>query len=768
MIISVCLVVVFFLICTLFGFLFLNKITNIKSLLFLIPFSVIVGFSFFVFICHLSSFIIGPRNSPFLALTLLLISTVIIHIINPRSKLFDLAFSGNKFAFLVFVSAGISAGTLFSAYKFGVFDDSWHIPLAESIFQNNIYPPRDFLRPDYPLAYHFGGDLLAGSIKKTCKLNIYNSFELIAGIFSGVTFLSLFTLSFGIVKNYNVALLTSFCSFFGGSLTWLYETIKYILTNHKESFLQYFLNRAIHGTIIDAPSLLSFSSSASIGIPVLILCFYLYIKLYEPANLKREATLISTIVILLFSLSLFAGWLSLTFLISSFAFWIIFIMTSQDPSFNISKKVIVTLVAFFILNTFFGNQMYSHEHFLGRANIFNMTFKSIPFTITAWDLNSKDNFTHVISVLNFKFISAFGVSLLLIPLICIYLRIHKDELSKLLIIASALTMPLPLLLEFKLNPVDFNRLFVFGNIMLVLIGTIALCKIINIHKNKILILMYAGFMCLSSILGLILGTLYSPKLYLDTQFTQNALKKLSSSNSLTDFIKKSISVNKDALKVKYYFINKYKKETDFFKQNGDSGDVAISSIPGISIYSGVYTLIPSMMYGLKGQIYSSFDNIYSTIISTLDPHLLHELNVKWIGFDELSKSKLSKETFDLLSNNKIFMPVYKNKIRPEENTELFYEIYHVEDLQPYIEATSRKTGWILVNKDGSPIEIIKNIDPNISLFSTEKKALAYLKEIHQKYPKTNNELITAQPIVISITEQQLKENMLSINLEMKS
>lgn len=772
MVTSISLAAIFLLICTTFGFIYLTKINKINSLIFLAPFSISFGLSFYVFLCHLISFVTGPGNSSVFSLLILFILSIIIFIIK-RKKDIKMSFEVSKSQFITLLSLSIliSVCIFFAGYRFGMFDEAWHIPLATSIYHNETYPPKDFLRPDYALIYHFGGDLLAGALNHISKIEILTSFEILSGIFSGVTFLSFFSLAWILTRNYSLSLLSAICSFFGAGLTWLNSIISYLISDRSD-FWETFLTRGIHGTIIDAPSLIAFSSTSSIGYPVLILCLFLFWNLLHLQGFKSSLPYIISLTISLFSLSLFAGWLSATFLIGTLAYIGILFITSflknkQYLNEFTSLNLLYPICLFILLNKLIGNQMYSADQFLGRSNIFNVALKEKLFTVTIWNtFDPAQQLTSIISCFSWQFISAFSLSLFLFPIILIYLKKQKNTFAMLLFLCTALTMPIPLIFEFKLNPVDFNRLFGFGNTMLILLITCGLGLLFNnFIKSKIIVVAYIIFFCLSPLSGFISGVLLSPQIYLHKQFTDLALDKLKDSQSIKDLFKQYVEINKEAFRAKYSFQNKYKNEIAFFNKNGKSNDVAISSIPGIPVYSGIYTLIPSMMYGLKSQIYSSFDNIYPTIISTLDPHLLNEFNIKWVAYDELSKSKLSKETLGFLNNKKIFTLMYKGYIEPGPQEKVLYEIYHVSKLQNCLKEYPRQIGWILVNKEGSPIEILEKLNNSISLFYLEKDALAYLNKLHKEKSDLKNKLITAQPVIIKTTQEQLLQSGLNIKLE---
>ncbi len=769
MLLSIFTTILFFLTCIAFGIIYLKKVLKIKSLIFLASFSISTGISFYIFICHTLSFFFGPSKASIIAIFILLFLLLIILGIFKGEKDTPITdISKQQFIYLLLITSTIIICTLVSIHKHGVFDEPWHIPLSLSIFQNNIYPPRDFLRPDYALAYHFGGDLLAGTLNHISKLSIFNSFELISGIFSGITFLSFFSLAWILTRKYKTSLISAFCCYFGGGLIWINAILSFFKNSSNVSFIEHFLLKGIHGAIYNAPSVITFSSTSGIGYPMLILCLFLFYNLINKNNFKTSILDIISLSISLFSLSLVAGWLCMTFIASTFIYLIVLIsirlIIRRRDYIPILLNTGAIFLIFIFLNFICGNQMYAQDQFLGRADIFNIILKKDLFTVTAWD--NGGIFTKTISCFSWDFISAFGLSFILFPVILFYLKKSKEKLGYILFLIPLLTMPLPVLFEFKLNPVDFNRLFGFGNTMLILLITVGLGTIgKNILKNKLVLSGYMFCFTLSPIAGLLTGVLLCPQMYSDPGFINNTLHKLQQAKSLNSFYQYQTEISKDAFALRHSFWNKYKNEIGFFRKEGESGDVAISSIPGVPIYSGVYTLIPSMMYGLKNQIYSGFDNIYPTIITTLDPHLLSELNIKWVGYDEISKSKLSNETIKLLSNKNVFMLSYQMLIMPDPDNNVIYEIYHIEDLSQLLKERPRKTGWILVNKDGTPIEILEKLHPNISLFSTEHKALQYLKELLNKHVNLKNQLITAQPIIIKTTQEQLAQSGLSVKLE---
>ena len=101
---------------------------------------------------------------------------------------------------------------------------------------------------------------------------------------------------------------------------------------------------------------------------------------------------------------------------------------------------------------------------------------------------------------------------------------------------------------------------------------------------------------------------------------------------------------------------------------------------------------------------------------------------------------------------------------PESNINIDYEIFEVQDLSNILTSTKRKSAWVLVNRTGTPIEIIEGINQNINVFKTEKEALKYLKTLQSKIPRLHSKLITAQPIIIDKTIEEFKQLGLNIIL----
>ena len=333
-----------------FGFLFLNSIAGINSLILLIPFSIVCGLSSYLFICHLLSFLIGPQLSSFVSLLFLLLISILILITNyPDLKKIRNEIPKGQLLLINSISLIICFLTFLAIYTYGPSDANIHTKWALSIFHNNIYPPRDCFRPDYILLYHYGADLLGGAIQNLCNLNILTCFELVAIIQSGTTFLSFFALAWLITNNFKLSLISAFCTYFGGGLLWLDSIVRYFTHNLPSyasnwSFLQTYLNLGTYGSIYNAPSMQVFATYNSSN-SMLILCLVLLKLILKTENIKSRFTFSISLIITLFSLSMTADWLYVTFFIG-------LIPVTLFLFFRKNKELFVSLLCVMLVSIF--------------------------------------------------------------------------------------------------------------------------------------------------------------------------------------------------------------------------------------------------------------------------------------------------------------------------------------------------------------------------------------------------------------------------------
>lgn len=753
-----------------FGLVVLNTVCKIRSLVILLPAAFIFGLSFFVFLTHTIAYLTGPAIASIISFFILAILAFFLFFIKKfKFDSIENELTHNQLALCSSLAFLICILTYLALYRYGTFDLTSHIPIAMTMYHNNLYPPRDPFRPDYILLYHFGGDLLCGAIYKICGFNIDTAFEITSSLLSGLTFLSFFALAWQIVKNFKLALFAGFCTYFGGGLLWLDAILRYLTKNFPEgltnlSFFETFINFGIHGSITNPPSVLTFTSTSSLGNPLLIFCLILFWFIFNSKDLRNTITNLIFLNLSLLVLYLTTDWLFATFWACALPFGFVLLINKKVKQ---SLNIVFLLITSFLLVKTIGNLLFLQDatQSIGRTNILDLGIKEKLFWVTAWGrLTSHIVQYNQIFAFSWDFICEFGLSIILIPLVVYYTLKAKNYFVTLLALIPLFTMPIPLIVDFKLNPVELVRLFSFGNNIIILLGTCGIGMLFNQWcKNKLFIISYIICICFSPIMQLIAGAVFTPRVYLSKSIVKALWNDLNRLKSINDFFSYHHIFDEYAKNTKLQAIFGYNNEIKFLKSVSKNGDVAISTNPTLPVYAGVYTYIPPGTYLYWDQLYSRNTNIYQSIFSTLDPFLLKELNIKWIL---LRKDLLSPEMQDFLNNSGLFELVYKNNT-PLNNQIKVNEIYRVKDLSDYLINNTRKTGWALITKDAQFLEIQKLKLNKITLFDSINSALKELYDIYKKIPKLRKELITAQPVYLKDLEKLVSEQNLNILVEKK-
>ncbi|MBI3591592.1 MAG: hypothetical protein HY094_09490 [Candidatus Melainabacteria bacterium] len=743
-----------------FGFISLSQLARVSSLILLIPFSFLFGNASFIALEHILAYIVGPQIASIATICSLFVSSILILIFKSRKLTpVHIEIKPVQYGIIFLISLLIGFFTFLVALRFGVNDTQARYAIVLSLYHNNTYPPKDFYRPDYYLIYHFGGELLPGAIHYICNFHIATCYALVSTILSITLFLTLFAIAWLITNHFKLSLLTGFCTYFGGGLIWLDTLIRYLSKNLPPyatnwDLLSFFTFFGLRGGIVDAASIVPFNIATAISYPLLIFSLFLFWLMVKDNNIKGKFFHFIFLTISLLALLLSAEWLYLTFLGGVVLFFIVLSMKKQKYSIILT---LLLLVVSFGLNKAIGNPVLNDQtQYLGRANLCEVKIKDKLFeTRSLKKLNVSLEESQMISYFSWESISEFGLSIILLPITIIYLIRTKNLFALLLFFSALSTMPIPTILELKIVPIDMNRFFGFGQVILVLLLTCGIGTLFkNFLQNWLLKIIYIILLSTSPLLGLLYFALSPKPLYSVPSLTQGIYKSIKEKDikKLGEFI--------DYLKDRQF--GKYKTEIEFLKKNSKPNDVAISSHLEAPVYAGVYTIIPPGTSLYKDVVFPKVDNIYQTIFSTLDPYLLHEFNVKWIILDNNFKSNLSKDIQEKLNDSQLFMLEYKSVPPSEDETS---EIYHVSNLNALLKNLPRKTAWVLVNMSGQPIEITYLRSNKISLFPSSKEAILYLKSLHSSHPELKKELIMTRVVPIEVVEKQLNETNSNIVLE---
>lgn len=756
----------FFFLLSGWGFISARKILGIKDLLFLMPTSITLGISSYIFLMHLISFLVGPSNACLISLITLVALTLLAGFIKKCDLSIELNLSKWSLATLIGTSVIISILSFFSIFREGNFDHGFHTNLTLNIFKNNFYPPLDLYRPQYLLHYHYAGDLLAGSIYKLFNVDVQRSFVIISALLSSVIFLSFTAIAWIVTKRFWVSFLAGFCTYFSGGLLWLDALIKYFtdsVPNNaviEKTFVQTFLQIGVFGSILNPPSIATFISTFNLGYSTLTLAIILTYFLLKTENKKSKVLFHIFLNINLLVLFMSAEWLFLTYVAGALPY-AIYCLIKKDKSSFLNIPVIVFFS--FLINKTIGTALFMASEIdnLGRSNIFNIAIKEELFTLYSWGGRISDNFLNYTPIKFFSWytFSEFGLSLIFIPLIIFYIFKQKNKFAVLLLLFAITTMPAPLIFDFKTSLVDLNRLFAFGNCMLVLLG---ICAIGDLLKNgifkKTILTLVIFCITLSPIISLIGGAIFTTKIYRGAEFTYAACNYLSRDKSISGIIKNYKAFNGEILKFSKLEKERFEKEVDFLQASSSPGDVAISTVFDIPTKAGVYGLVPGNVHVYKDQMYSSYDSISSTLFITLDPHLLNELKVKWLIVDSNAKSRTTGSFNENI--NKYFNLAFSN-----DGIEIFK--LREEVVLNEIKHTESSVGWLLVNRKGMPVETNELNIKKLTVFPNMKEALFYLKDLYTEHPNLKKDIITAQPYKIEILSKAVNDNFNDVSLVIK-
>lgn len=734
-----------------FGFAFLNRALKIKELIYLIPFSILLGISTFIFLVHCLSYIIGPQAASIFTLLLLFITTILILIFHRKNNI-KININKKQFMLLCTIALTISTLTFLAILRFGIYDTNMHYPLVLSLFKNNIYPPRDFYRPDYFLHYHFGADIVPGAINYICKLHITYCYLLMSTIYGFTIFFTLFSIANILTNNYRFSLLAGLATYFSGGLLWLDAILKYFLKKFPPyatdwSLYEFFTYFGLRGGITDATSTAPFNVALGLSYPLLVFCFFIFWNLITEKETKTLIWNLIVLIITLLVLLLCAEWIYIAFWGAVSIFTIYLVYKKQKRSlFLIFLIFIISLTLYKTI----GSPLFSVQdklQYLGIARVTEVQFKDKPFTnysLRKFNVNLDES--QVVSCFSWDFIAEFGLSIILFPIVIIYLLKTKNIFGCILFLSAASTMPLAAIFELKTVPIDINRLYGFGQSMLVLLITCGLLTYKTFAKSRVLIILYLFTLCFSPIYNLIDYSFSIKRLYGVPSLTKTFLSGIKN-RDLSEF-------NDLILHLRDKAFGEHTLEINFLEKNSKPSDVAISSHFEAPVFAGVYTIIPPGRMLYKDVMFPKVDNIYETVFATLDPHLLKELNIKWIIIDESFKNKLSSDILSNLANSKLFKLIKINSRSSEDINKL--EIYKVKKLDKVLNQLNRKTAWVLVNVNGEPIEMSLLGLNNISMFPSSRKALEYLNSIQKKHQALKRHLIMTRVVPIKVVEEQVR------------
>lgn len=259
----------------------------------------ILGINGYVFLVNLVSYLIPVRVSFWLVLVAMLaVSLAVYARFRHRRKDFkagpDLSSKQLRVLFSAALLIALISGIV--ALRTLMPDDLFpgHLPLVSTISEGN-FPVMDPSEPDYPMAYHYGPDLLAAALQNVTGIPGWLGYDIQTIIFSGATLLAAFALAFYLTASFRASLIAALLLLYGGGLTWLniFGGIaplwqKFILGEEVTAPWKFLASSVIPN--FDSSVVTSLNHTAVMGFPVMLLAVYFYFLALD-AHGRRKMSL---------------------------------------------------------------------------------------------------------------------------------------------------------------------------------------------------------------------------------------------------------------------------------------------------------------------------------------------------------------------------------------------------------------------------------------------------------------------------------------------
>lgn len=267
----------------------------------LLSLGAVSGEILYLFFINAGSYFFQVKNASLITLGgLLIIGSILFYFNRKKGVPPETGLDKPRIYFLLIVAALIAIFyviILFFSYEVN-FDFMYHQPSASLIAEGN-FPPNLPSQPDYTSQYHYGSDLLAGSLISITGIMPWNAFNVIV-LWNLFWAFFLANLIGRILSNDNflAGLLASIVFFFSGG--WGYFSIFSAWQPYSSyDFFTYLGLSASYGVHL-------FHNSTAIAVPTLLLIFLLFYFLLGEAQKNRSLGTLTLLTIIMSALPLFS------------------------------------------------------------------------------------------------------------------------------------------------------------------------------------------------------------------------------------------------------------------------------------------------------------------------------------------------------------------------------------------------------------------------------------------------------------------------------
>lgn len=697
MVLNLFLMSIFFFLILGLGYTFAKSILKENKLIYLIPFSVCFGSSFFVTILHLFSFLFAVPKATYISLIFILILSLFILYKHKSSQQLELGLP--KIKFLLLLSFSLLLGFLSLAYllKFSTYDPGVY-QIIGLMSKLDYYPSQNPYGADTPNIYHNGVILLASALKTFTKLETFDSLTPIQALFIFIFPMGIFSLLFSITRNFKQAIFGTIISCFCASLKSL-ELFTFFVPDILNKLINDFRHTLFwmaDSGFVNPTQKALISPNSSVALPLSVFLFYLCLK--ETSIDKKLYLPIFFTSAYLFS-CYEAYWLPVVM-----AFFVYqAILTVQN---TLNKKQLFALLILVCLIT--GGPILSSGVFLNKnENISKLLYIDVkPYALSfggtmqfvyppTWFKNksnfilseANNNILYKVPIFSKYMFHEFGLPLVILPFIILWLLITKNLRLMVFLLAGIISFTIPFLVTYYLMEVETHRFFIYSRFIFSALFGVFLGFLINIklpssinislplfknikftpQKNIQLFslidnILYRTFLILLIVTLVLPGILWLVPIYLP-HYEYRAVK----------------------------LHNADKKALSWLSKNSKSGDRGIGPWDIPFKYFELISLAGIYGTGVYRQ-HIAQEETRRTALTTLNPCLLEELKTKWIylnkNLDEHAHAVIPQDITDLYSlvpkdvlkklvKEKLLILRYKYK--SNEELRLIYEFIPPKD-----------------------------------------------------------------------------------------
>ena len=747
-----------FLILPLFGWTVLRTILGVRNIVFIFPFSFVLGLAVFLVLGYTFDFFFGIELGSLISfLLMLLFSLFLFFKYRKNIPKLENPFNGYEILRLILTFLFISFFTYLISEKWIILDFQSHNSNSNYFLRTDKFPQPIPNWPTIFLPYHYAFDLLSATIAKICNISVINSFHIIVVVSSITTFLSAFAIAYFFAgglfpvsdrrRTLNNAFYGAVLFYFSGNLLWLDAVIRYFLkifpVQQNWSFFKTMCALGMHGSIMNdmANSGIIFAST-TIGIQLFLLLLFLYFCFLDYYSVKH-LIFIFLVSTALFHTAEYILYLFLLVLILSPFMTFFFKDKSDLKSVFLKNGMCFFLIVSMIL---FNNFAYKflNESYTYLPTYLELTLKpdffSNLFSLEIFGRFGNVNEHKIISLFSWDFISEFGFQLIFSAFVLYWAIVNKLKGIHFIFPFLMISFLSPFVLYLRSSPAEVVRMF---HPAFEILSMLFALWIMNLNLKPFLFVVI-----LPSIAIFILSGLFSPAIYLDhplIEYVDSSFGQFKKDRNINVFFR-NVNSYFHELKSNLLISDADREISSYLSTHSMNNDY------GISRHTFPFDNIGLPCYSINGA--SLIRKVtFIAVLSTLDPYLINELKIRWLYVDyktvkfidlnlleEMIKNNFLREV--LAVTNPLFLGVK-------------FKLFEFTNLESYIKTYPRKTYWTFVRYLGNNILTLPDSSgkQGLYLFTSEMKATNFLKE----KIRNDNEFKRSKPFIDALPEDFLKQ-----------